>query len=293
MVTGASGVVGEAVVRALVGRDEVRATVRRAEAAEPLRALGAKVAVRALEAADELAEILPRVHTLVHLVGGPHQVDDEGVLGANFTSTLVAIAAARDAGVARFALVSVPGADPEAADPYRRAKGLAEEAVAASGLEYAIVRAAPVYGLGGLWFTAVVQGTLADPPVVIGDPARPVAPVFADDLGAVIAAIDDRGEPVHGTWVLEGPDVVRAEELVGLLRADAGSPRPMQGPDVASQLEALLGLRLCAAAVHDLTTAGRAIDAPDAAAAFGVSRTPLLEGLRAVAERAGAGVGPQ
>ena len=41
MVTGASGVLGHAIVRALAERDEVRATVRRPEAGESLRALGA------------------------------------------------------------------------------------------------------------------------------------------------------------------------------------------------------------------------------------------------------------
>ena len=41
MVTGASGLLGHAIVRALVERDEVRATVRRPAASEPLRALGA------------------------------------------------------------------------------------------------------------------------------------------------------------------------------------------------------------------------------------------------------------
>ena len=44
MVHGASGVVGEAVVRTLAATDEVRATVRRPETAERLRAHGAKVA---------------------------------------------------------------------------------------------------------------------------------------------------------------------------------------------------------------------------------------------------------
>ena len=293
MVTGASGVVGEAVVRALVGRDEVRATVRRPEAAEPLRTMGAKVAVRALDDLDALGEILPQVHTLVHLVGGPHQVDDDGVLRANHASTSIAIAAAHEAGVARLLLVSVPGADPEAAEVYRRAKGLAEEAVAASGLEYAIVRSAPVYGLGGLWFTAVVQGALAEPPVVLGDPARPVAPVFADDLGRVIAAIDDRDSPVLGTWALEGPDVVRADELVGVLRSDAIAPDVVDGPGAAARLEALVGVALCGAAVDHLTTAGRATDAPDAAAAFGVDGTPLLDGLRTVAERTAAALPPE
>ena len=75
MVTGASGVIGRATVRALLARDEVRATVRREADAAYLRQLGAKVAVRELDGTDALAEILPRCHTLVHLVGGVDQPD--------------------------------------------------------------------------------------------------------------------------------------------------------------------------------------------------------------------------
>ena len=96
MVTGASGVVGRAVVKALLATDEVRATVRRPEAAEPLRGLGAKVTVRAGTRADELAEVLPRCHTLVHLVGGVAQPDPDALFAANHGSVLVAIEAARD-----------------------------------------------------------------------------------------------------------------------------------------------------------------------------------------------------
>ncbi|HEX6263859.1 MAG TPA: NAD-dependent epimerase/dehydratase family protein, partial [Actinomycetota bacterium] len=83
MVTGASGLLGHAIVRALVERDEVRATVRRPAASEPLRALGAKVAVVSVEEPDALIEILPRVHTIVHLVGGVNQPRDDEILAAN------------------------------------------------------------------------------------------------------------------------------------------------------------------------------------------------------------------
>ena len=58
MVTGASGLLGRAIVQVLVQRDEVRATVRRPEAGEALRLLGAKVAVRPIEEPEELIEIL-------------------------------------------------------------------------------------------------------------------------------------------------------------------------------------------------------------------------------------------
>src|SRR2546428_10635944 len=89
-VTGASGVVGTAAVKALLARDEVRAQVRRAEAAQPLRDLGAKVAVRELDTVDSLAELLPRCHTLVHLIGGPEQPDASSLVPAHPRSLLTA-----------------------------------------------------------------------------------------------------------------------------------------------------------------------------------------------------------
>jgi uncharacterized protein YbjT (DUF2867 family) len=289
MVTGASGVVGEAVVRALLARDEVRATVRRPESAEPLRALGAKVAVRTIERADDLAEILQRVHTVVHLIGSPNQPDDDEVFAANHRSALAAIAAATELKVHRFVLVSVPGAGPDNDDAFLRAKGLAEEAVASSDLDHAIVHLAPVYGLGGLWFTALVQGALAEPPVVLGDPDRLAAPVFADDVGALVAALDDHPAELGGTWSFEGPELVSFRELLHVLRDDDRAPAVLDARQGAARLAELLDVPVSLTAARHLAMAGRSDDAPDAAAAFGVTRTGLLDGLRATLARAGAG----
>jgi uncharacterized protein YbjT (DUF2867 family) len=278
MVTGASGVVGEAVVRALLARDEVRATVRRPETAEPLRALGAKVAV----------------HTVVHLIGGPNQPEDDPeddqVLAANHGSTLAAVAAAKELEVRRFVLLSVPGADPGADDPYLRAKGLAEEAVTASGLDHAIVRLAPVYGIGGLWFTAVVQGALADPPIAFGDAERVVAPVFADDVGALAVALDDHEGALAGTWSFEGPEMVPLRELIHLLRDDDRGAQVLDDPaTLAARLTEILEVPVSLTAARYLAAAGRADAEPDAAEAFGIERTGLVDGLRTTLERAGAG----
>jgi uncharacterized protein YbjT (DUF2867 family) len=110
MVTGASGPLGHALIPRLLERDEVRAAVRRPEAAAPLRAMGAKVTVGRLDDADALAEVLRRVYTVIHLVGGANQPDDDALLAANHGSVVTALAAAREAEVRRFVLVSVPGA---------------------------------------------------------------------------------------------------------------------------------------------------------------------------------------
>jgi uncharacterized protein YbjT (DUF2867 family) len=283
MVTGASGVVGRAAVRALLARDEVRATVRRPSDAVFLRELGAKVAVRELDTPDSLEEILPRCHTLVHLIGGFDQSDPAALFDANHGSVQRAIDAAKRAKTKRFVLISVPGADPGATHPFLRAKGLAEEVVRTSGLQHAIVRATHVYGLGGLWFTAVVEGALADTPFVVGPGDQELAPTYVDDLATVIAEIDDAPGELAGTWGLEGPDVLTADGLARLLRGDDVTPTHADGQAAAEALTRLLGIPVDAVAASFLARPSRA-DPPDAADAFGVQRTPFLDGLRATLE---------
>lgn len=287
MVTGASGVLGHAIVAALLARDEVRATVRRPAAAEPLRELGAKVAVLDPHRADDLVEVLSRCHTLVHLIGGVHQPDADALFWANHGSVEVALDAARQARTKRFVLLSVPGAEASAAHPFLRAKGMAETAVAAAGVEYAIVRSTHAYGLGGLWFTATVQGAMATPPFVCGPGPQPLAPLFAGDVAAVVAAIDDHAAPLAGAWGIEGPDVVSADELVGLLRDDHATPTHADGQPAAAALTDLLETPIDAVTASFFGMPNRA-DRPDAAAAFGVRRTGLLDGLRATLAAAGA-----
>ena len=287
MVMGASGLIGRALVPLLRRKDEVRACVRRPEAAESLRALGAKVAVGRFDDPDSLAEILKRVFTVIHLIGGPNHLTDEDVFEANHGSVLTALAASREAGVRRFVLVSATGASIEATNPYLRAKGLAEEAVANGGMEHAIIRSTHVYGLGGLWFSTTVEGATASPPFVVGDGSQSLAPVFADDLAAVLVAADDRDGALEGTWALEGPDAVSASELVALLAPGETPPIQLSADEAASRLTAALGMPVSRTAIDVFGMRSRA-DAPDAGDAFGVARTPLVDGLRATVERAAA-----
>ena len=261
MVTGASGPVGHALVPLLARKDEVRVAIRDPEAAEPLRALGAKVTIGRLDEADDLAEVLAGVFTLVHLVGGPGQVDDHELLDATRGSTVRAVAAARRAGVRRVVFVSVPGASPESAVPFLRAKGLAEEVVVTSGLQHAVIRSAPVVGAGSLWFAATVVGALQAPPIAWGPGRRSIAPVAVGDLAATLAVADDLDEDLAGTWALEGPDVVTTDDVLALLAGPEATPEHLEGEVARSRLASLLERPVSMHVVDALTAPGRA-DAP-------------------------------
>ena len=285
MVTGASGLLGRAIVEALVLRDEVRATVRRPEAGEPLRLLGAKVAVRPVEEPDELIEILPRVHTIVHLVGGVNQPSDEEILSANHGSTLATVAAAKEGRVRRLILLSVPGASIDHPHPFLRAKGLAEEVVVNSGLEYAVLRSSHTYGLGGLWFASTVIG--AEHGFVIGDGTQRLAPILADDVAKVVAAIDDRRDPIEGVWDLGGPETLTADEVFEI-EGEGGTPAHLDPASAAERLSALLEIPVSIRATEFFAGAnGTPTDpgVPDAAEAFGVTTSSFEEGLRSIAAK--------
>src|SRR6185436_9862948 len=128
-----------------------------------------------------------------------------------------------------------PGADLTASHPYLRSKGEAEELIRGSGLEHAIVRATHVYGPGpGLWFSTALELALALPPAVLGRAGTPIAPVYVDDVAAVLAAADDRGEPVAGTWGLEGLDATTAGGFVELLEPESDGLREVDPHDDAA-----------------------------------------------------------
>jgi uncharacterized protein YbjT (DUF2867 family) len=99
-----------------------------------------------------------------------------------------------------------------------------------------------------------------------------VAPVEVGDVAAVLAAADDREGIRPGTYGLEGPDRVTADELAVLAASIGrgggrgirdGRPRRRIPSDVPGEILASDSLA----------------DRPDAAAEFGVPRTPLAEGL--------------
>jgi uncharacterized protein YbjT (DUF2867 family) len=133
----------------------------------------------------------------------------------------------------------------------------------------------------------VIEGALAVPPFVVGPGDQNVAPILADALAAVIAAADDRGGDVRGTWALEGPEVFTSSALVKRLTPPGVDPVPL-APDVAAvRLSEHLGAPVTVSTAELFALSSRA-DAPDAASMFGVERTPFDVGLRRTMERAAA-----
>jgi uncharacterized protein YbjT (DUF2867 family) len=115
------------------------------------------------------------------------------------------IAAAKQAGVGRYVIVSSMGADPDALGDdtfsvYLRAKGRADDAVRASGLDATVVRP------GGL------TNDVGTGRVKLGE-GVPRGQVTRDDVAAVLAAVLDSPSTIGRTVDLIGGDTPVAEAV--------------------------------------------------------------------------------
>ena len=239
LVTGATGLVGRALVRRLVQEGgQVRAYVRRDD--RELRALGAHVAIGAADDVPRLEAALTRAHTIVHLIGGawPERGVSYDVLNRETVECAVIAAVAAD--VRRFLFLSFPGADPASLNEFLAAKGKAEQIIISSRMEHAIFRCAPV--LEGFQNTLkrLRRGRGVSVP---GDGAQRFNPIALDDVVHALVAADARERPARGVWNLGGPADLSIDELVARLVPGArishkrGSRMPVPMAEVYSHLQ--------------------------------------------------------
>lgn len=250
-VTGASGVVGGAVARALLGRGTDVVAIQRGEIPVDLSQAGA-VSARADIAGppDALVDALAGCDAVVHaaarvdIVGAWEDFERINVLG-----TRQVIESARRAGVRRVVIVSSPsvahagfalvGASAEQADPdrarghYSRSKAMAELiALAADSADLAVTAIRPhlVWGPGDSQLTARIidrarQGRL----VTIGSGAALIDTTYIDNAGsAIVAAVDRATHPeVRGkAFVVSNGEPRTVAEMLTRIAQAAGAHGP-------------------------------------------------------------------
>lgn len=144
-VTGGTGFVGGTLVRhAAMRGHQVRALTRRPQPA------GGKIEWidGALDRPKSLVRLAVGADAIIHVAGAINAPDRAGFQTDNVVGTLNMVEAAKAAGVSRFIHVSSLAArEPELSD-YGWSKARSEQVVAASGLQWTIVRPPAVYGPG-------------------------------------------------------------------------------------------------------------------------------------------------
>jgi uncharacterized protein YbjT (DUF2867 family) len=246
LVTGGTGFIGPHVVRAIAAKGEdVRVLVRNSARARDLPAQPAEgdmIDATSLRSAVEGAE------TVVHLVA-IRQGRAEQFQRVMEQGTRDLVAAAKEAGVRRFVLMSALGTDEETKDlvPYYHAKWDMEQTIKSSGIDHVVFRPSFVFAReGGILPTFRRLARLTPVTPIIGSGEQRIQPIWIDDVAAYFAASVDSADATNRTFELGGPDAVTWNEFWERLKRALGIRRrpSVHVPVALMRVNALLTERL-------------------------------------------------
>mgnify|MGYP002778175574 FL=1 len=290
LVTGGSGVVGEAAVRALLRRGHaVRLLARHAEDDARVWPTGVEPWPGDVTRPETLAGSGDGCDAVLHVVGivdeKPPAVTFQAV---NVDGTRHVVDEAGRAGVAHLVYVSSLGAE-RGASPYHRSKHAGEEIARTFAGRWTVVRPANVYGPGDEVISLLLRmvRTLPAIPVIAGGD-QPFQPVWADDVGEALALACERDDLAGRSLDLAGTERTTMNDLLDRFGALTGR-RPVRLP--MPGLLARLGLAAAEAVGIDLPinasqltmlAEGNLIEDPAAnalTAVFGIAPLSLDDGL--------------
>lgn len=230
LLTGATGIVGSALLRRLTGRrTPVRCLVR-----DPKRLGDDRVRVQI--ALGDLADpasfrhALRGIKTVVHLAATERDQPAATIEEVDGVATWRLLRAAERAGVEHFVFLSPLGATPYHRSRVHRAKALAEQAVADAALRTTTLRCSLIYAPGDRRLALLDRLSLLLPavPVTSRMGRARSQPIWAGDVADCVAAVvDGAAAERHRVLELAGPDALTHRQVVALALEAAGRPRPL------------------------------------------------------------------
>ena len=290
-VTGATGFVGPAVTNAIADAGHDVRVLERKPGASKEAGLRSQAAVQGdVTDLNSIRRAVQGIDVVVHLVAirqGKPELFDRIVVGG----TRNVIAAAKEAGVRRFLLMSALGVNERTKDlvPYYHSKWTNEQDTKSSGLEHVILRPSFIFGQrGGILPTFRTLAKLAPVTAIIGSGEQRIQPIWVDDVGAYFTQAIDRSEAANRTFELGGPDVVSWNEFWRRLRAVLGIRRrpAMHVPIALMKIPATITERLpgniplTRDLLKMLEGGDNVVSNDDAVRTFDVRLVPLDEQLR-------------
>jgi uncharacterized protein YbjT (DUF2867 family) len=225
LLTGATGLLGQAVVRRLTARGiPARCLVR-----DPRR-LGAQ-RVRVQLAIGDLADpaswrnALRGIDAVVHLAGGARDQPRATVEELNGLAAFRLLRAAERAGARHFVWLEPLGATPHHPMRLHRAKALAAAAVAEAPLPTTTLAHSLLYAPGDRHLRWIERLGLLPAVPLVGRGIARTQPLWADDAADCVLAALERPPAEHARYELAGPQILSQREVVALALAAAGRRR--------------------------------------------------------------------
>jgi uncharacterized protein YbjT (DUF2867 family) len=244
LVTGAAGFVGWHTIPSLLDAGHrVVAMVRDDAAGEtvtrrlsPVQRDGVEIRSGDVTKPDSLTAVIRDVDAVLHLVAIPRDYDDgQSLRLVNTEGTRNVLEAARAAGVRRFVHQGAMGVvdDPEL--HYASSKARAEALVAASGLDWTILKPSLLFGPGDGFFN-ILAGLVRISPGILpltGTGQSRFQPLWIGDLARIVVAVFGDPSTIGRTYELGGPAYWTYREIVEEVLRGMGTRRALLPMPVA------------------------------------------------------------
>jgi uncharacterized protein YbjT (DUF2867 family) len=225
LVTGASGYIGNNIVRRLVDAGKpVRAMVHspaKAEArlADIARTYGSdriEIVQGDVTRPDSLAAALEGASAVVHLVAVAIEKNKGDYERINTQGTVNMVDAAQAAGVRRLINMSQNGARSDSPYRFLASKGAAQDYVAQSDLDWTALRPSVVWGPQDEFANVQARLIKLTPLIfpVVGDGQARFQPIWVGDLAEATARSLDNDDTIGHEYLLGGPEVLTYEQIV-------------------------------------------------------------------------------
>lgn len=229
-VTGASGFVGEEILRQLheTGHS-IRILARRPQSdlvQKDASRYRAEIYPGNVIDGASLLDGLKNSDAVIHLVGIISEAGRNTFENVHTRGTQNIVVAAEQAGVKRFVHMSALGARPNAASRYHQSKWAAEEIVRESGLDYTIFRPSIIYGPADHFVNLFAKMARFSPVLpVMGNGQSKLQPVPVADIAACFVKALSEAATIGRTYDLCGKDVLTFTEVVDAILQVTGRKR--------------------------------------------------------------------
>ena len=225
LLTGATGVLGSAVLRRLVARGEpVRCLVRDARRLGPER-MHVQLATGDLADPAAFRNALRGVRTVIHLAGSERDQPGTTIEELDGLATWRLLRAAERAGVQHFLWRMPLGATPHHPSRVHRSKALAARIVGEAEIATTTLATSFVYAPGDHRLTRIERLALLPAVPLTGRGGARTQPVWADDAAEGVVAAVERVPDAHARHELAWPEVLTHKQVVELVLRAAGRRR--------------------------------------------------------------------